>query len=266
MTADVHTLSGAYALDALSPEEAAEFRRHLAGCQACRDEVRELRNAAALMGAAEAEPPPAHLKSRVLAAADRTPQQPPRVGTPPATGSPTLDLPVPDRDGGAGDEPAGVPSLGERRARRSWTTWLAAAAAAVVVVGGAAVGIQAVQDDPADPALSAAATQVFEAEDARTATVETANGGRLTVGVSPSRNEMAVDTRDLPALEEGQVYQLWAVHDDEMVSAGILTDIDDGAAMGMPGEDTTVAVTVEPAPGSETPTGDPIVQVDPRAL
>ena len=45
MTTDVHTLSGAYALDALSDQEAADFREHLRGCQACRDEVRELRAA-----------------------------------------------------------------------------------------------------------------------------------------------------------------------------------------------------------------------------
>src|ERR671929_154341 len=51
---DVHTLSGAYALDALDPEEASEFRAHLEGCAACRQEVRELRDAAASMGAAAA--------------------------------------------------------------------------------------------------------------------------------------------------------------------------------------------------------------------
>ena len=40
MTIDLHTLSGAYALDALSAEEAEEFSRHLAQCEACREEVR----------------------------------------------------------------------------------------------------------------------------------------------------------------------------------------------------------------------------------
>ncbi|WP_148570729.1 anti-sigma factor [Nocardioides caldifontis] len=234
MTADVHTLSGAYALDALSPEEAAEFRSHLEGCAACRDEVRELRRAAALMGAAEAEPPPPELKARVLAAADRTPQQPPR-----------LDLRPRER----GAQP------------RRWRTWVAAAAAAVVVAGGAAVTVDALRDDEPVPT---AVEQVFEAEDARTATVETANGGRLTVGVSPSRNEMAVDTSGLPDPGEGRVYQIWAVHGTEMVSAAVLDDVEAGAAMGMPEEDTEVALTVEPAGGSEQPTSAPIVQVDPR--
>jgi anti-sigma factor RsiW len=231
MSTDVHTLSGAYALNALGPEEAAEFRRHLEGCQACREEVRELRGAVARMGAAEAVAPPADLKSRVLAAADRMPQEPP---------AGQLRV-VPDR--------------------RRWTTWLAAAAAGLVVVGAGAFGVRAMLDD--EPDLTQAAVRVFEAQDAHTATVETVEGGELTVAVSASRKEMAVDTRELPSLDENHVYQLWSVHGDEMVSAAILTDPEVGAAMGMPDEETQVALTVEPAGGSEQPTTDPIVQVDP---
>ena len=240
MSTDVHTLSGAYALDALAPDEAEEFHRHLAECPACQEEVRELRKAAARMGAAEAVAPPAGLRRRILAAAARTPQLPPR--TPRAT---------------AGSRPVGRPGRGRR-------VWLGAVAAAAVIVVGGVVGIQALQDD--DPALAPAVTQVFQADDVRTATVETANGGELTVGVSPGRNEMAVDTRSLPSPGEGRVYQIWAVHGSEMVSAAVLDDPEAGAAMGMPGEDTEVALTVEPVGGSEAPTGDPIVQVDPRDL
>jgi anti-sigma-K factor RskA len=148
--------------------------------------------------------------------------------------------------------------------RRRWPSWLAAAAAAVVVAGGGIIGLQAMDEE--EPTLPVAVSQVFEAEDARTATVRTENGGKLTVGVSQSRNEMAVDTRDLPELEGEQVYQLWAVHGEEMVSVGVLEDTDEGAAMGMPEEDTRVAVTVEPDGGSEQPTTAPIIEVDPREV
>jgi anti-sigma-K factor RskA len=240
MSTDVHTLSGAYALDALSPEEAAEFRRHLDGCPACRDEVRELQRAAARLGGAEVAAPPPELKARILAAAERTPQQPPASA---GRGEPQ-DQTVEDQ-------------------RRRWPLWLAAAAAAVVA-GGGVVGLQAMDEE--DPTLSVAVSQVFEADDARTATVPTENGGKLTVGVSPSRNEMAVDARDLPELEGEQVYQLWAVHGEEVVNVGVLEDTDEGASMGMPEEDTLVAVTVEPDGGSEQPTTTPIVQVDPRQV
>ncbi len=238
MSTDVHTLSGAYALDALSPEEAAEFRRHIDQCPSCFEEVRELQQAAARMGGAQAVIPPPELKARILSAADRTPQEPPARG-----GS----------------------QRGERtQERRRWSAWLAMAAAAVVVVGGGVVGLQALDEE--EPTLPVAVSEVFEAPDARTATVSTANGGKLTVGVSQSRQEMAVDTRDLPELGSGEVYQLWSVHGSETVSVGVLEDLDDGASMGLPEEDTTVAVTVEPQGGSEQPTGEPIVQVDPREV
>jgi anti-sigma-K factor RskA len=240
MSTDVHTLSGAYALNALGPEEAAEFRRHLDGCPACREEVRELQSAVARMGAAEAAAPPADLKSRILAAADRTPQEPPANSG--ATSTSRTSTPA---------------SPGRPR----WAPWLAAAAAAVVVVGGGAFGVQAMLTD--DPTLNQGVVRVFEAQDAHTATVSTEDGGELTVAVSASRKEMAVDTRELPALDENHVYQLWSVHGEKMVSAAILTDPENGAAMGMPDEKTTVALTVEPAGGSEQPTTEPIVQVDP---
>jgi anti-sigma-K factor RskA len=237
MSTDVHTLSGAYALDALSPEEAAEFRRHLDGCQACRDEVRELQSAAARMGAAQASAPPPDLKARILAAADRTPQQP----------------------------PAGVVTSIQKPAPRRWVAWVGAAAAAIVLITGGAVGIGMLSEEDGTN-LAEGVVRVFEAEDARTATVETENGGKLTVGVSPARNEMAVDTSGLPELEEGQVYQLWAVQGEEMVSAAVLADPESGAAMGMPAKQTQVALTVEPEGGSDQPTSAPIVQVDPHEV
>jgi len=244
MSTDVHTLSGAYALNALVSEEAEEFRRHLDGCQACREEVKELQGAVARMGAAETTPPPPDLKARVLAAADRTPQEPPA-----GQGA----APSPVTDGRAdGTEPARSPR---------WVTWLAAAAAVAVLVGGGLVGVRALVDD--EPALTQAAEQVFEAEDARTATVDTTNGGKVTVAVSESRDEMAVDTRDLPELDAQHVYQIWTVHGADMVSAAILSNPESGAAMGLPNGATEVAMTVEPSGGSEQPTTAPIVQLDP---
>ena len=234
MNNDLHTLSGAYAVDALSPEEAEEFRKHLAECPACRDEVGELREAAALMGASEAAPPPAHLRARVLTAASQQPQQPPKV-TP----------------------------LGEARKRR-WSPRLLAAAAAVVMVLAAGIGYNQLQQR--DPVQTNPVAQVFNAPDAHRATMSTSNGGTISVATSPSLNKMAVDTDELPALETGQVYQLWAIADDTPTSAGLLEDPDQGAAMDMPGEGIAVAITIEPAGGSELPTTEPIMQVVPSEV
>ena len=231
---ELHTLSGAYALDALSAEEAAAFRTHLDTCVACCEEVRELRAAAARMGASEAIVPPDHLKERVLEAADRTPQLPPRV------------TPI------------------EAARSRRWMPRLLTAAAAVVLIAGAVFGIGQLQRDDSVP-LAAGVSQVFEATDAHTAEVKTPKGV-LRVATSPSKGEMAVDTRDLAALDDKHVYQLWAIVDGSMSSAGLVEDKDAGAHMDMPAPGTQVAITIEPAGGSKEPTTDPIVQVDPSAV
>jgi anti-sigma-K factor RskA len=235
MSTELHTLSGAFALDALSPEEAAEFRTHLVGCAVCRQEVRELREAAARMGEVEAFAPPPELKARVLAAADRTPQKPPKL----------------------------IPFSGTTPARRRWAR-LSAAAAAVVVVAGGAIGIGTLLGDD-EPGLQPTVVQVFEAGDAHVAEVETSHGP-LRVATSAGKAEMAVDTSDLVDLDSAHVYQLWSIQDGSPVSVGVLDDPSTGAAMDMPAAGTEVAITVEPAGGSERPTTDPIAQLDPAAV
>jgi anti-sigma-K factor RskA len=246
---EVHTLSGAYALDALDAAEAAVFREHLVGCDACRQEVRELRAVTARMGAVETAQPPADLRARVLAAADRTPQLPPvpRDEEP----APVVPLAQPDR--------SSTP-----RPRRRWDR-LVMAAAAVLLVGGGAIGIGQVLGDP-DPQPTPA-QQVFEAGDARTLDEPTANGGTLHVAVSPARDEMAVDTSELPTLGGGQVYQLWTIGaDDTVVSVGVIEEPGGSATMGLPPAGTKVAVTIEPEGGSEQPTRAPIVAVEPASV
>jgi anti-sigma-K factor RskA len=242
MSTELHTLSGAYALNALSAEEAVLFRRHLEQCAACRQEVGEFRQAAAEIGEAEAVVPPAELRRRVLAAADRTPQQPP-LSTGGTLGSNVTALP------------------------RRWVTRLLVAAAAAVLVAAGAVGISQLQDDDErhGTLLAQEVVQVFEADDANTATMETTNGGRISVATSPSRGKMAVDTDELPALEDDQVYQLWAVRGDEATSMGILQP-ERGVAMELPSPDIEVAITIEPAGGSDQPTTAPIMRVNPSEV
>ena len=77
---DMHSLSGAYALDAIEGgSDAPRFTRHISRCPSCAGEVRRFREVAtALAFAATAEPPP-ELRDRVLAAAARTRQLPPEV-------------------------------------------------------------------------------------------------------------------------------------------------------------------------------------------
>ena len=234
MSTDLHTLSGAYALDALSPEEARAFDRHLEECEACREEVHELRAAAAQLGESEATAPPAWLRARVLAAADQMPQMPPKV----------------------------VP-LEVARRRRSMRL-VAAAAVVALTVGGGAVAWQAQRDDHQSTVASPVA-QVLRSSDAHTKTVRTQHG-TLVVATSRRLGRMAVETQGLQPLGDKRVYQLWAVHDGQMTSAAVIKSLRSGAAMAMPGAGTTVAITVEPSGGSKRPTSKPFVLVDPRAV
>ena len=241
MSIDVHTLSGAYALDALTPDEAAEFEAHLEGCAACRTEVAEFRQVVAAMGEQSWAASPRTLRERVLTAAERTPQD-----RPPAR---VEDAPV--------TEPAA-------RRRRSPALLLAAAVAVVAAAVGGFLGLRGDRTDA--PQLDAGAAVVFNSSDASQVAVKTANGGTLHVATSAARKEMAVDARDLPKLDSQHVYQLWAVHDGVMTSAAVLGSDTTGAAMGLPSKGTRIAVTVEPGSGSKQPTTSPIATIDPASI
>src|SRR2546429_964602 len=74
MSADIHTLVGAYALDAVDDLERARFDRHLAECESCALEVAELRATAGRLAEITELAPPARLKDAVLAQVARTRQ------------------------------------------------------------------------------------------------------------------------------------------------------------------------------------------------
>jgi len=237
MSTDLHTLSGAYAIDALSPAEAEEFEKHLDECPACHDEVRELQAAAARMGASEATVPPPSLKSRVLAAADELPQLPPK-----------------------------VTAIEERRSRR-WVPRLAGLAAAAVLLAAAAVGISRPWEQDAPPVAGNPVSEVFNAPDAHVATVKTADGHRLTVATSPDSGQMALETQSLGRLRGDKVYQMWAEHNKKVTSIGVIEDLGDGKVMPIPTYGTRVTITVEPEGGSRKPTSPPIMPwMDPQAI
>ncbi|MFC4120256.1 anti-sigma factor [Nonomuraea zeae] len=72
MNDELHTLSGAYAVHALPYAEWVLFEEHLLACPGCWSEVRRLRETAARLAEAVAEPPPARLRKRLLDAAHRS--------------------------------------------------------------------------------------------------------------------------------------------------------------------------------------------------
>lgn len=248
MSLDVHTLVGAYALDAVDDEERRLVDRHLEECPSCEREVAELREAASrLADATLAEPPPG-LRERVLAAARRTDQDAPdRAPEPEAPAART----------GRARRPRHARGL--RRALA-----LAAAAIAIAFAGGAvAWGLmqQRVQEESSESERLAA---VLEAADAATAYQEAEGGGLVTVVSSASLDRAVVVVSDLAVLDEDRAYQLWLVDGEGQTSAGVMDAGESSAMMlvdGIAGMDAMV-VTEEPAGGSPTPSLPMVADVD----
>jgi anti-sigma-K factor RskA len=88
-------------------------------------------------------------------------------------------------------------------------------------------------------------------------------GGALTTVVrSQARGVALLLASDLPALPAGKTYQAWTIDNGTPTSAGTFESQGDQTAYELPDAAVTtgiVAVSVEPAGGSDRPTTDPIV-------
>ncbi|GDY32191.1 anti-sigma factor [Gandjariella thermophila] len=247
MTPDAHTLTGAYALDALDEPERRLFEQHLAACPACAQEVDELRATAARLGAAVATRPPEALRDRVLATVTRTRQDPPL-------------------------RPAHQPHPAGPAPRR-WPLRLAVAGAALLLGLSGALGALAWrtqrQLDTAQQQLSRALgcteriAAVLGAPDARAVSGAGAAGGTATVVVSRSRGEALLLASGLPPTPNGRAYQAWLIGPSGPRSAGLVpgpaTGCDGELGFTPAGDAQRIGVTVEPAGGSTRPTTTPVV-------
>jgi anti-sigma-K factor RskA len=236
MAPDLHTLTGAYAADAMDDdEERRDFEQHLSQCPDCREEVRTLRETVAVLAAATALPPPPRMRPRVMAEAAATRQWPP-----------------------------------PRSARRapSRLNRLVAVAASVVALAGLAFGgfglLQAQQEHDRAVAARQQAEQIVSvlADGSARRTVGVINGGgQATLTVSGS--QAVLHTSGISGLPSQRIYQLWVLRADQVRAAG-LGPAGGGAAGSWnrlvdgvrPGD--KVAISVEPSGGSEQPTSTPI--------
>lgn len=263
---DVHADATLYAVDALEPEERAAFEDHLRRCPGCRDEVSAVQEVGGLLSGALAQEPPPELRENVLAAVRGT-----RPGARHERGAAArtegwagnrapatqADRPA-HREDGDGGPGATVVSLAERRRRPA--RWLAAAAAAVLVpgaaLGGWALGTQTEQREQQQLVAQEQQreSRLLGAPDVTTHQLEV-DGRPATLVVSEQEDTAMFVAADLPGPGEGREYQLWLMQDDVpvpdvhfgggQVRVWLDGDVDRAAA---------VAMTVEPAGGSEEPT------------
>jgi anti-sigma-K factor RskA len=243
---ELHLLTGAYAADAVTGAELAEFEKHLESCAACAEEVRGLRETAARLGMVTAIEPPPWMRDQVLAAAGRTRQLPPPAGKLVALGAPRNT------------------SLSRRRRALSRPVVLAATsalAAAVVVLAVFQVNTrdQLQQARTGDRGIAA----VLAAPDALIKKGSPSVGGTVTAVISKHDGEAVVTTAGMPDPGGGKVYQLWVIDAAGARSAGLMSGSSANPTSPVLADDVKpgdwLGITVEPAGGSGRPTTTPVV-------
>jgi anti-sigma-K factor RskA len=239
---DRHALTGAYALDAVEGRERDRFTRHLDRCRSCATEVRGFREVGTALALAVAVEPPPELRTRVMAAVARAPQE--------AASEP---------------RPRSRPVKPANPAR-TWVPWLSGAVAMACVVLAVVFGLARAHTEQQlsqARAQNQAIAAVLAAPDARLIAQRTSVGGAASVVLDAARHKLVVVTSGLPSLRAGKVYQLWLMGPKKIVSAGLLPPASSGRtppvlASGITAGDK-LGLTVEPAPGSAQPTTTPIL-------
>lgn len=257
-SAGLHTLVGAYVMDAVPAADRASFERHLLTCEQCRSDVRGLREAAARLAAAASVPPRPELREQTMQAAERIRQLPPPV-----------------------DRQQGRPLAGHRWAAswrrlvppvrlnaRPWLARLAVLAAVVLALTATVFGLNmgSMQNRlTAAEQRDASIAAILGARDATTLTADVITGGRATVVMSHRADALVFIASGLTRLPASKAYELWLMGPAGASPAGMLPPGRHGMTGPMvvgrltPGDH--LAMTVEPASGARQPTSSPVVQV-----
>jgi len=247
----LHTLVGAYVLDAISEADRAQFERHLLTCEQCRDDVRGLREAGARLAVAAAITPRPGLRAATMGAAAGIRQVPPATGD----GAPTR--------------------LSWRWLRQSvgpqsrpWLTAVATAVAAVLAVTAVAMGLHLGSMQrrlAAEERRDTAITAILGAHDAIAMTAAVRTGGTATVVMSHRAHALVFTASGLARLAGVREYELWLTGPAGSTPAGVLPRARHGMSGPMfvgwlaPGDQ--LELTVEPLGGSHQPTSAPVVRL-----
>jgi anti-sigma-K factor RskA len=244
----LHTLVGAYVLDAVPDQDRAEFERHLLTCEQCRDDVRGLREAGALLAAAAAVTPRPELREPALQAARKTRQ------LPPLTGEPTRR--------------SWRRRLPSAELARPWLVGVAVSTAVVLAVTAVVLGLHmaAIQQrltaqDHRDSAISA----ILGAHDAVVLTAAVTTGGTATVVMSHHARALVFTGNSLASLPGSRGYEVWLAGPTGITRVGMLPPDRDGMfgpmVVGRLAVGDVLEVTVEPVGGSPHPTSVAIVRL-----
>ena len=237
---EIEELLGAYALDAVEPQETLEIEEHLRGCPRCRTEVGQHREMAALLAHA-GQAAPGGVWARIAASLEEA-----KPGPAPA--------------------PVMTPGPRVRALPRRAAAAVAAAVAAAAVVSASLLGLAVAHQGNrlhrltatlgnqglGQAALSAAVDPAARHVELRSGSGEVL----LTAVVLPDGTGYAVP-RGLPRLSRDQTYQLWGITGDQRVSLALLGAGPVVQQFHAPDQVKVLAVTEERAGGAIQPTRAP---------
>ena len=249
-------LLGAYALDAVDPDEREAIERHLVDCPRCRAEVAEHREVAAYLSHTGAAAPEG-VWDRI--AADLAPPAPPMRMTilPSGEAAKAAADAAPSADGaGSVTSIDRAPSAGRRPSRPMLA--VLAIAACIIVVLGVVVAAQS-RRVVGDRTVEEMASDAVADSKLKVDLTGDAGSARAVVGADGT-GYLIMDGVAAPA--DGDVYQLWGKVDGTVLSLGTF-----GAAEVVPfsvdperiGDIELFAVTQEKAPGVIESTQTPIM-------
>ncbi len=245
---EIEELSGAYVLDAVTPEEREAVEAHIAQCPDCVKLIGEMQATLDLLplSVSQVAPPP-QLKGRILAAvqasATASSQTTPHAGrsTPPLRALPPL---IQQRQA--------TPPAQRRSTPRRWVTPLLAAAAVLFLLlsGGLATWNVSLQHDVSTLKANAINTTTYAIKGTQSAPGVTGDAKYLS-GKGVDVTVMTV--HGLPKLEGQQVYQGWKLQGKQTISVGLLNVQQDGttATLNIAGNvkgNDAIAVSIESGP------------------
>ena len=240
---DLQSLLGAYALDALDPDEASALEAHLAECPRCRAEVAVHRETVALLANVGGEAPPAIWD---------------RIGAEISFGGGT--------GAAAPPMPTRVVRFRDRRglARPVAAALAAAAAALIAVLGVSTIRLEHRVNSLRDAVSAGGLQQAVAAavlDPHHTSVRLSSTDGRLfaDVVIQPDGNAYLVSS-ELPPLGSGSTYQLWGISGGEPVSLGLLGDSPRLAAFRVDPAVSRLMVTAEPKGGRPQPDSPVLMQ------
>lgn len=262
---EIIELLGAYALDATTPEEAAEIEQHLGECPRCRSEVAAHREVAGVLGNFGGTAPDElwdRIAGELALGSGRAPAAP---GTP-LLGSPAPVVDIERARSSAGATPAPGPTDGRRRRTAVLVAVATLAAALAIVVG--ILSSKVVSLDNRVTALSngiiagGVKAQVAAAEsDPNSVTIDLSS-----TGASWSAKVVAVPGGQafllpgvMPSIQRGRTFQAWAEVGGKFVSLGVLGRSPGDVALQLQPGMTAILVNTEPQGGSPQPTTRPLL-------